>query len=86
MSDLSEIKMALLSGDTQKVCSLVQDEVDQGTEANEILNSGLIQGMDIVGEKMQSGDMFIPEVLMSAKSMSEAVNILKPLISEDEMS
>ena len=86
MTDFSEITNALISGDAKKVCSLVQNAVNQGAEANEILNTGLIQGMDIVGEKMQSGDMFIPEVLMSAKSMSEAVEILKPLLSEDEMS
>lgn len=85
MTDLSGITNALIAGDTDKVCSLVQNEIKKGTNAGEILNTGLIQGMDIVGEKMQSGDMFIPEVLMSAKSMSEAVEILKPLLSEDEM-
>ncbi len=86
MTDLSQITNALITGDTDKVCSLVQDEVTKGTNASDILNTGLIAGMDIVGEKMQSGDMFIPEVLMSAKTMSEAVEILKPLLSEDDMS
>ena len=86
MADLSGVTNALISGDTQTVCSLVQNEVEKGTPAGEILNIGLIQGMDIIGEKMQSGDMFIPEVLKSAKSMSEAVEILKPLLSEEEMS
>ena len=61
-------------------------EVTKGTNAGDILNIGLIQGMDIVGERMQSGDMFIPEVLMSAKTMSAAVEILKPLLSADDMS
>ena len=86
MTDFSEITNALISGDIEKVCSLVQDEVSKGTNASDILNTGLIAGMDIVGEKMQSGDMFIPEVLRSAKTMSDAVEILKPLLSEDEMS
>ena len=86
MADLSGITTALISGDTDKVCTLVQNEIKEGTNASDILNTGLIPGMDIVGEKMQSGDMFIPEVLMSAKSMSGAVEILKPLLSEDEMS
>ncbi|MBU2453806.1 MAG: corrinoid protein [Proteobacteria bacterium] len=80
------ITAALISGDTEQVCTLVQKEIEKGTQASEILNIGLIAGMDIVGEKMQSGDMFIPEVLMSARSMNEAVAILKPLLTEDEMS
>ena len=86
MTDLSTITSALIAGNTDTVNQLVKEAVDHGMAANEILNKGLIAGMDIVGEKMQSGDMFIPEVLMSAKTMSEAVEILKPLLSEDEMS
>ncbi len=86
MTDLSDITHALISGDTDKVCSLVQKALDQGIPAVDILNSGLIAGMDIVGGKMQSGDMFIPEVLMSAKTMNSAVEILKPLLSEEDMS
>lgn len=86
MTDLSDITQALISGDTDKVCNLVQNALDRGTPATEILNTGLIAGMDIVGEKMQSGDMFIPEVLMSAKTMNTAVEILKPLLSEADMS
>ncbi len=86
MADLSGITNALIAGDIQQVCTLVQTEVEKGTDAGEILNIGLIAGMDIVGEKMESGDMFIPEVLMSAKTMSDAVEILKPLLSDDDMS
>ena len=52
--------------------------------ASEILNKGLIVGMDIVGEKMENGDMFIPEVLMAAKAMGSCVEILKPLLGEGE--
>ena len=85
MTDLSLITNALIAGDADKVCSMVQDEVTKGTNAGDILNNGLIAGMDIVGEKMESGDMFIPEVLMSAKTMSDAVEILKPMLSEDDM-
>jgi 5-methyltetrahydrofolate--homocysteine methyltransferase len=58
--------------------------LDHETNAGEILNAGLIQGMDIVGGKMQSGDMFIQEVLMAAMAMNKAVEILKPLLSEED--
>ena len=46
------------------------DALSAGTPAQEILNQGLIAGMDIVGERMESGDMFIPEVLMAAQAMA----------------
>lgn len=83
MSDFNRITESVISGDTGQVVSLVQAAIDDGTEAAAILNQGLIHGMDIVGEKMQSGEMFIPEVLMSAQSMGEAVEILKPLLGEE---
>jgi len=82
MTAYADIQTALISGDADNVCDLVQTEVDQGVKAGDILNSALINGMDIVGEKMQTGEMFIPEVLMSAMAMSKAVEILKPLLSE----
>ena len=82
MTDLSAIKDALLTGDAESVKTEVQKGVDQGTDADTILNDGLISGMDVVGERMQTGEMFIPEVLMAAKSMSEAVEILKPFLKD----
>lgn len=83
MSNFIEITESVISGDGGKVVSLVQSEIDKGTNAGTLLNDGLIKGMDIVGEKMQSGDMFIPEVLMSAQAMAQAVEILKPLLGEE---
>ena len=83
MSDFSNISESVIGGDADKVVSLVQNELDKGSDAATILNKGLIGGMDIVGEKMQSGDMFIPEVLMSAQAMAAAVEILKPLLGEE---
>ncbi len=63
---------------------LVNAAVTEGTPAIDILNQGLIAGMDIVGEKMENGDMFIPEVLMAAQAMGVCVTILKPLLGEGE--
>ena len=84
MSDLNTITETLITGDGDKLKELVQSALDAGTPANEILQKGLIVGMDIVGEKMENGDMFIPEVLMSAQAMSISVEILKPLLAEGE--
>jgi len=84
MADLNAITQALISGDEDQVTRLVQKVVDENVAPKEILNEGLIKGMDIVGERMEDGDMFIPEVLRSAKAMKAAVTILKPLLGEGE--
>ena len=86
MFDSKAIIDALVGCDESKVLKLVQDALDEGVAAKEILNQGLIAGMDVVGEKMENEDMFIPEVLMAAKVMSAAVGILRPLLAEEDMS
>jgi 5-methyltetrahydrofolate--homocysteine methyltransferase len=82
MADMNALQEVLIAGDGDKVTELVQAALDEGANAADLLNQGLISGMDIVGEKMKNGDMFIPEVLMSARAMSMAVEILKPLLGE----
>ncbi|MEE4609220.1 MAG: corrinoid protein [Desulfobacteraceae bacterium] len=86
MTTYQPIIDALLACDQDQVTTLVQKALDDGADANQILNQGLIAGMDIVGERMESGDMFIPEVLMAAQAMSAAVQILTPLLAQDSAS
>jgi 5-methyltetrahydrofolate--homocysteine methyltransferase len=86
MFDSKPIVDALIENDKSKLLELVQNALDQGVAAKEILNEGLIAGMDIVGEKMENEEMFIPEVLMAAKVMGAAVEILKPLLADEDMS
>jgi 5-methyltetrahydrofolate--homocysteine methyltransferase len=84
MTDFNAMNRALVSCDTDQLIHLVKKALENDVPANDILNKGLIAGMDIVGEKMESGDMFIPEVLMAAHAMSDCVTILKPLLAEGE--
>jgi len=84
MTDFNSMIDALVACDTARITELVNTAIADGTPAGDILNKGLIAGMDIVGEKMESGDMFIPEVLMAAKAMGECVAVLKPLLGEGE--
>ncbi len=86
MFDFKLIVDSLIEFDEAKVLELVQNGLNEGVEAKEILNQGLIAGMDVVGEKMENEDMFIPEVLMAAKVMSAAVGILKPLLAAEDRS
>jgi len=88
MPDFSLIAITetLISGEERELIELVKNALDQGISAKVILDKALIQGMDVVGERMETGEMFIPEVLRSAKIMSGAVEILKPFLSEKDMS
>ncbi len=84
MTDFNAMIDALVACDTAIVTQLVNTAIAEGTPAGDILNNGLIAGMDIVGEKMENGDMFIPEVLMAAQAMGQCVAVLKPLLGEGE--
>ncbi|VFQ43200.1 cobalamin B12-binding domain-containing protein [Desulfoluna butyratoxydans] len=84
MADLKTITDTLIAGDDEALVNHVKAALDQGMEAGVILSDGLIAGMDVVGGRMETGEMFIPEVLMSAMAMGTAVEILKPLLSEDD--
>lgn len=82
MTDFSAMQDALISCDGGKLVDLVNKAIADQADPTAILNEGLIAGMDIVGDKMENGDMFIPEVLMAAQAMAECVTILKPLLGE----
>ena len=86
MADLKLISSTLIKGDAKGLTELVQKAVDEETPPGDILNKSLLPAMDVVGERMEDGEMFIPEVLMSAKAMSAALVILKPLLGEGETS
>ena len=84
MADFNAMQEALVTCDEDKIVRLVNEALAEGVSATDVLNKGLIAGMDIVGDKMENGDMFIPEVLMSARTMSVCLEILKPLLGEGE--
>ena len=84
MSQFQPIIEALLACDQARVTTHVQQSLATGAAANDILKDGLIAGMDIIGERMENEEMFIPEVLMAAQAMSAAVEILKPLLADDD--
>ncbi len=87
MADFQNIIDTLVEGDENKLIGLTQSALDEGISAKELLDNGLMAGMGIVGERMESEDMFIPEVLRSAKSMTAVINnLLKPLLAEGDVS
>ena len=83
MTDFGAMTDALVACDAAKLTELVNGALAADVPAADILNKGLIAGMDIVGERMETGEMFIPEVLMAAQAMGSCVEILKPLLGEE---
>jgi corrinoid protein of di/trimethylamine methyltransferase len=74
----------LIAGNIEEIKKLTQQALDEGTQASDVLSQGLLPGMDIVGQRFKACEMFIPEVLRSAKTMHGAMDILRPLLSEAE--
>lgn len=79
-----KISESLISGNIEEVKKLTQQALSEGAQAQEILNKGLLAGMDVVGQRFKAGEMFIPEVLLSAKAMHSAMDIIRPLLSESD--
>jgi len=79
---LSQISTAVIEGNLDDVVDLTEDALDEGLDAQEILNNGLMPGMDHVGVEFRAGNMFVPEVLRSARAMQSSMDILKPLLAE----
>jgi len=79
---LQEISTAVIEGDLDEIQDLTDDALDEDLSAEEILNKGLMPGMDYVGVEFKAGNMFVPEVLRSAKTMQLSMDILKPLLAE----
>lgn len=84
MFDNSVLMDAVIAGDESTAVEQVNAGIAEGIAAADILNGGLIAAMDIVGEKMENDDIFLPEVLMAARAMNSGVAILKPLMTVDE--
>jgi 5-methyltetrahydrofolate--homocysteine methyltransferase len=79
---LSTITTTVIEGNLEEMDELTRDALDEGISAKEILDNGLMPGMDYVGVEFRAGNMFVPEVLRSARSMQVAMDILKPLLAE----
>lgn len=82
MSLLEDVSLALQAGRAPKVKERVQQAVDEGIPAKDVLEQGLLSGMSVVGEKFKNNEVFVPEVLIAARAMNAGVAILKPYLTE----
>ncbi len=79
---LSTISTMVIEGNFADMVNITNQALEEGLSAEEILNNGLMLGMDHVGVEFKAGNMFVPEVLRSAKAMQESMDIVRPLLVE----
>lgn len=78
MSVIDSIFEKLQKGKAKEVSALVEQALNEGVKAEEILNDGLVAGMNVVGEKFRNNEVFVPEVLVAARAMNAGLKVLKP--------
>jgi 5-methyltetrahydrofolate--homocysteine methyltransferase len=81
---LDDIRACVIDGQWERSRELTQQALDQNLSPSEILNGALIPAMDEVGVRFQNNDFFLPEVLIAAKAMNSAMEILRPLLTRAE--
>lgn len=83
MEILNQISQHLQMGDDTKVAELTKSALDQQKSPLEILNDGLIAGMNIIGDQFRAHDIFLPDVLLAAKAMYAGMDLLKPMLIKE---
>jgi 5-methyltetrahydrofolate--homocysteine methyltransferase len=80
--NLADLSQAVIDGDEAQAIKLTREALAQGIPARKIYQEALIPGMEVVGKKMQAGEYYIPEVLLSADVMKAATEIVKPTLGK----
>lgn len=86
MVDLTIIARLVIEGEEQEVRKLVQQAITEGATPDKVLSEGLVAGMDVVGERMRKRELFVPEVLRSAKAMNAGMDLITPLLVTEGLS
>ena len=81
MFDLEEIAKSLVGGDAARTEELTRAAIDANIPAEEIMEKGLVAGMNVVGEKFENGELFLPELLMAGGAAKPVINLLRPLLT-----
>ena len=85
MEILQQISESLQRGEHEQVAELTRQAIDADLSATQILNDGLMAGMDVVGKRFGAHEIFLPELLLAARAMNAGIDLLKPLFAGGEM-
>lgn len=80
-----QISENIVDGNVSEVAELTQKALDENADPKEIINKALLPGMNEVGELFKDGELFVPEVLISAKAMKSGMDLLRPLLKEGDI-
>lgn len=80
MSKLNELAVAVESGNVAEVVALTKAALEEGNAPIEVLNTGLVEPINVLGEKFRLGQVYVPELLVASKAMKMGVEIVKPLL------
>lgn len=78
MADLQALADAVIKGDQKTAVEITKAALSEGTAAKSVLDEGLIAGMDVIGARFKKNEVYIPEVLIAARAMKMAMEILEP--------
>ena len=84
MAILANIKEAVIKGKTKEIGALVQTALDEGAEPQDIINNYLIEAMKEVGARFEAGNIFVPEMMIAARTMQNGLAVIEPLIAAKE--
>ena len=84
MSKYKDLAIAIENGDLKEAVKLTEELINEGAEAKKIIDDALIMGMESVGKKFQRNEIFVPEMLIAAKTMQESMKILEPMLKESD--
>lgn len=84
-AELQALAEAIINGKRNDAVELTKKLIDAGVPAKRILDEGLIAGMSVVGEKFKNGEYFVPEVLVAARAMKAAMELLRPLLAASDV-
>jgi len=82
MADLKELAESLIKGDRDKTVELTKAALAEGKGPEEVLEEGLIAGMEVVGKRFKANEIYVPEVLIAARAMKGGMEVLRPKLAE----
>ncbi|MBI2843588.1 MAG: corrinoid protein [Armatimonadetes bacterium] len=82
MADLEALAQAIIGGKKDQAEAHTRQAIDEGMPPGDILNGGLVAGMNVVGQKFKANEFYVPEVLIAARAMKAAMEHLRPLLAE----
>ncbi len=81
MSDYTKLKEAVLNGDAKAAAAVTREAIDANADPQELVTKYMIPAMDEVGRRFEAGDCFVPELLISARAMKAALELIRPLLA-----